>query len=142
MYADNCEFEYLCLGQSNGTVDDSYFVVSNSKTKYLNSNNRGHYGSGKGILKSCEVENLYVFCDPTDTSPELADVLGKVAWDLDANCKVDNTVVGSVGNGGIHEVTNPAECAEYLQYFKVSRSAEVTYAENAEYVLGDLLIVK
>ena len=142
LYAKGCEFEYFCNGQSNGTVDNVTSVLEDTTIKYLNSNNRGHYGSGKATLKNCHVENFYVFAAP-DEGAECADILGKVAWDFDADCVIDNTEIGRVGNDtGVHDVTTPDECAKYLDYVKVSRDTAIIYTNGAEDVLGDLLITK
>lgn len=140
--ADNCEFEYFCNGQSNGTVDNCTSVVSNCKIDYLNSNNRGHYGSGKCTLKGCEIDKFFVFA-ADDEGAECADILGTVAWDVDAASTINEVIIGKAGNGGSHAVTTPDECAKYLEYLKLSRSTDVKkYADNAEFILGDKLVIK
>lgn len=142
IYADNCEFEYFCNGQSNGTVDNCTSYVSNCKIDYLNANNRGHFGSGKASIKNCVVKNFYVFA-ADDEGAECADVEGTIAWDVDAATTIEKLVVGKVGNGGSHLVEDPAECAKYLDYVKLSRDTKVDeYGENAEFILGDKLVIK
>ena len=144
MYADNCEFEWLCCGQSNGTVDNAYLVISNSKVKYFNTANRGYCGDAKSIVKGCEIENAYILGDLDElTNRELAKPEGKVYVDYDANCKIDNLCVGCVGEpGNGHVVETYEEAVQLISAVKISRDAQVTYAEGTEATLGDLLAIK
>lgn len=138
MTVENCTCEYLCNGQSNGTIYNVKSTITDSTITYFNNNNRGHYYDGKVYFKGGNtVENLFVFCD-NDPNKEMADVRGKIYVDINAGDKA-NLYVGSVAN---HEVTTAEEADLYLDAVKISRSADITYERNADAVLKDVLRIK
>lgn len=139
LFVDGGEYEYLCNGESNGTVDNCYAEISNAKIGHLNSLNRGHYGNGKTILKNTEVVEGYVFADPKESDPSMADISGKVSLDFDKNCVISDFCVGAISNV---EVTDAATAAEHIGSFKISRDTAIIYSRNADVILKDIIVVK
>ena len=139
MYAENCEFEYGCNGQSNGTVVNVSSTLKDCKVQILNENNRGYWGNGSLTLKGGnEVDKAYVLGDITDMPT--AEVTGKVdLFDVSATDTVKEFYVGAVGNA---EVKDYETASKYINAVKISRSANVIYANNADVVLKDILSIK
>ena len=139
LYVDGGSYEWLCNGQSNGTVDNSYTELNNCKVHYLNNNNRGHYGSGSIIIKGCDIQEEYAFADPKESDKDMADIRGTVSIDIDANTSVSDFCVGAISNV---EVTTAEEAAKYIKSLKVSRDASIVYTRNADKLLKDIIVVK
>ena len=140
LYADNCKFEYACNGQSNGTIYNSKSVFSNCAIKYLNNNNRGHYGSGKLILNNSNtVEYGYIFYDPTEDNKEIADIRGLVSIDIDKDNIINDFCVGKISNV---EITTAEEASKYIKDLIISRDAKITYTRNADIILKDIQRMK
>ena len=139
MDVENCVCEYACNGQSNGTIYNTESVFSGCTITYLNNSNRGHYGDGKLTLKGDNnIKNQYVFCD-NDPNAEMSDVRGKISIDINATDTVESFYVGSVSN---HEVTTAEEADKYVSSIKISRSANIIYANKADIVLKDVIRIK
>ena len=139
MEVENCKCEYLCNGQSNGTIYNVKSTVSGTEVTYFNNNNRGHYGDGKVIFNGGNViENGFVFCD-NDPNVNMADVRGKIYIDINATDKFDSFTTGSISN---EEVTDADTAAKYIDAIKISRSADVVYTRNADVILKDIIRIK
>lgn len=136
---DGGTYKWYCTGQSNGVVDNCSAVIANATIEYFNHVNRGHYGSGKSVVKGCTIANFSVLGDPREPDKDMADVRGTLAVDVDADTTCPDFCVGAVSNV---EVTTHNEAAKYIDYVKVSRDAEITYTRNAVEILGDLLAIK
>ena len=132
-------YEWYCTGQSNGVVDNCKATVNGATITYFNHNNRGHYGSGKSVMKGCTITEGYVFGDPKESDPDMADVRGTISVDFDKDCVVSDYCVGAISNV---EVTTYEEAKKYIDYVKVSRDTDITYTRNAETILGDRLAIK
>lgn len=138
--AENSKFTYACDGQSNGTIYNTKSTFIGCEIEILNSNNRGHYGDGETILKGKNiVNNCYILGDCSESDPEMADVRGKVSYDINATDTVKALITGAVSNV---EVTDPDEAAKYIDSVKISRSANIVYARNSQYVLKNVLRIK
>ena len=138
MVADGCKCEYLCNGQSNGTIYNTKSTISNCEITYFNDNNRGHYGDGKVIFNGGNViENCFIFCD-NDPNVEMADVRGKIYMDIHSGDKM-NLYVGSISN---QEVTTADEAAKYIDTLKASRDVDITYMRNADTIIKDIIRFK
>ena len=139
MVVDNCKCEYLCNGQSNGTIYNVKSTITNTEVTYFNNNNRGHYGDGKVIFNGGNtIVNGFVFCD-NDPNREMADVRGKIYMDINASDKFENFCAGSISN---KEVTEAEVADQYIDAIKISRNADVIYIHNADIVLKDVIRIK
>jgi len=140
MYAENCKFVYACNGQSNGTVYKTNTTLINCEIEFLNQNNRGHWGDGKLTFKGGNViKNGFLFCDCTEPDPNMADIRGKVSYDVSATDTFDAFCVGAISNV---EVTTAEEAAKYIDSIKISRNAKITYTRNADIILKDIIRIK
>ena len=129
MVVNGGKYEYLCIGQSNGLVDESHVFINGAEIKYLNSNNRGAAGDLYGTLKASKIEKMFAFGDPSDE----ASTLDKVGWDLDADCEVVALQVGSIESV---PVTDPEVAAKYIDYFKISRDTKIDeYIDGADKII-------
>lgn len=137
--AEGCECDYLCNGQSNGTVANVNSVLKGCKIDILNQNNRGYWGNGSIVSKGGnEINKQYVFGDITDMPTAL--VTGKVGLiDIDATDTIKEFYVGAIGD---KEITSAEEAAKYVDLIKISRSTNIIYANNADVILKDIIRIK
>ena len=85
-----------------------------------------------------EIENAFVFNDPADDK-EMADIRGKVYCNIDKGTKIESYSVGAVANVVI---TSGEEAAKYIDTIKISRDADITYTDNADVILKDIIRIK
>jgi hypothetical protein len=137
--AEGCECDYLCNGQSNGTVANVSSVLKDCKIDILNQNNRGYWGNGSIVSKGGnEINKQYVFGDITDMPTAL--ITGKVSLiDIDATDTIKEFYVGAIGN---KEITSADEAAKYVDLIKISRSTNIIYANNTDVILKDIIRIK
>lgn len=140
LIAENTKFVYACDGQSNGTVYNVKSTFTNCEVDILNSNNRGHYGDGKTILNGGNIIHTgYVLGDISESDPQMADVRGKVSYDIAASDSIESFIVGGVSNV---EVTDGETAAKYIDSIKISRDSNITYDRNSDRILKDIIRVK
>lgn len=140
LYAENCKITYACNGQSNGTIYNVTSTYKNCEIEIFNNNNRGHYGDGKAIFKGLnKITNFYCLGDSSESDPQMADVRGKVSHDINATDVVEKFYVGAVSDV---KVTTADEAAKYINSITISRNADVTYKEDADIILKDIIRIK
>ena len=139
LYIDGGKYTYVCNGQSNGTVDYCFAEIKNATIDYLNTNNRGHYGSGDTTVKNCIIKEAYIFADPKTPDTQMADISGKISMDIEGSTVINDFCVGAISN---IEVATAEVAKKYIKSFKISRDAKITYTRNAESILKDIIILK
>lgn len=139
LYATNCECDYICNGQSNGTVGHCYTKAVNCKVnEALSTINCGAQDSADTVLVGCTINNGFILADPADED-EVAELSGQVSYDIDAATAISNFDIGRTAVG---IVETHDEAKQYVKYCKVSRDAAMIYANNADKILDDILVIK
>lgn len=132
--AKDSKFDYFTSGGSNGGTNETEVSAENCSIKVFQNTNRGFVRSSKGELKDCTVEVCAVCGDPTDSSVD--GTVDRVKLDLDGG-KI-NLYAGT--NGGVAVTAEVAQ--SIVESVKVGRDTEITYMQNADQILGDLIRFK
>ena len=125
---------FLACG-SNGHTGKASATAINSEIEYMQTTNRGPVDDSELIVKGSVVNYLFPTGDSTDSS--VNGTVAKSRMEIDASSKV-NLYPGT--NGG--EVITAEVADEIIDVIKISRSADVTYKENAEEILGNKIKIK
>ena len=125
---------FLACG-SNGHTGKASATAINSEIEYMQTTNRGPVDSSELIVKGSTVNYLFPTGDSTDKTVD--GTVGKARVDVDASSKV-NLYPGT--NGG--EVITAEDAEEIIDVIKISRSADVTYKENADEILANKIKIK
>ena len=132
--AKDSKFDYFTSGGSNGGTNETEVSAENCTIKVFQNTNRGFVRSSKGELKDCTVEVCAVCGDPTDSSVD--GTVDRVKLDLDGG-KI-NLYAGT--NGGVAVTAEVAQ--NIVESVKIGRDTEITYMQNADQILGDLIRFK
>ena len=130
------KIEYLAPGGSNGKTDSCRLTVENSEiSKNFTTVNRGLIGSAKVSMNNCIVEKYTVLADPTDTTVN-GGVISNVRHDIIAG----EIKEFYVGNNGGEKLEDIEAVKPFVEYVKIGKTTIVNYMENADVILGELLI--
>lgn len=125
---------FLACG-SNGATNKAYASAINSEIEYMQTTNRGPVKESELVVKGSTVNYLFPTGDSTDKS--VNGTIAKSKVEVDAGSKV-NLYPGT--NGG--EVITAEDAEEIIDVIKISRSADVTYKENADEILANKIKIK
>ena len=129
---DGCNIDYYTIGGgSNGKTDHDSATITNSKIKVLQTVNRGKAVAASVKIDKCEIENFYIGGETEDKT--VTGITGSVKFDV--NSGTYNVVPGTDGGELITDNS-------IVEYFKISRSANVTISDELVALLGDKYIVK
>lgn len=127
----NSTIEYCTTGGSNGRTDSANLTLVNSKVNVFQSANRGNVNRSVAKIDKCEIENLYVGGEATDST--VTGCTGSLKYDI-----TTGTYHILAGSNGGKEITT----ADIVESVKVSRSAEVEIDSEFEAMLGFKYVVK
>lgn len=128
------KMKWAHVGGSNGRTDSGRLTAENSEIEMFSSVNRGCLGSAKFKFNNCNVEKYYILGDSSTTSTGI--VLGTVAHDIIAG-EIKEFYVGINGD---QKFENSEELKPLVEYVKIGKTTVVNYMENADVILGELLI--
>lgn len=129
--AKNTKFGYFIAGGSNGGTNECEVELENCTADVFQTTNRGFVRAADADLKDCTIKVCAVCGDPTDES--VTGTVDSVKMDLTGG-KV-SLYAGT--NGGI--AIDNAKANEIVEYVKIGRETEVTYMENADQILKDVI---
>ncbi len=125
---------FLACG-SNGATGKAAASAINSTIEYMQTTNRGPVGYSELEVKGSTVNYLFPTGDSTDKT--VNGTVSKAKVEIDASSKV-NLYPGT--NGGT--VITAEDANEIIDVIKISRSADVTYKDNAEEILANKIKIK
>ena len=125
-------YGYTLLCPSNGYFGSCKATIEDTTAHMLQSTNRGIVDKVDATLNNCTFDYVFVAGDNTDST--VKGIVNQVALDIG---KGTYKLLAPGTNGGV-ELTDNA----IVKYVKYSRSADITFSENAKPVLGDKLIMK
>ena len=125
---------YLACG-SNGATGKATATAINSEIEYMQTTNRGPVKDSELVVKGSKVNYLFPTGDSTDKSVNGTVLKSRV--EVDASSKVD-LYPGT--NGG--KVITAEDAEEIIDSIKISRSADVTYKEDADKILANKIKIK
>ena len=125
---------FLACG-SNGATNKASATAINSEIEYMQTTNRGPVNESELVVKDSTINYLFPTGDSTDAS--VNGTIAKARVSVDAGSKV-NLYPGT--NGGTVITAEVAE--EIIDVIKISRSADVTYKEDADKILGNKIKIK
>lgn len=128
------EIEYILLCASNGHTGSVVATVEGVKGTILQTNNRGIVDSVKATIKDCEITNLFVAGDDTDST--VTGITNLI--NLDIGKGTYKLIPGT--QSGVEMTADVA--AQTVGKVKYSRSADIEFADNTKSVLGDKLVLK
>ena len=130
------EAKWLLACGSNGATGSASATLINSKAKFMQTVNRGIVKESELYVKDSEVEYLFPTGDSTDkTVNGIIEKVNKV--EINAGSKV-NLYPGT--NGGVAITKEDAD--KIIKRIEISRNADVTYEEDADKILGDVIVIK
>ena len=125
---------FLSCG-SNGATNKASAKAIDSTITYMQTTNRGPVSYSELEVKDSTVDYLFVTGDSTDSS--VNGTVKKAKVEVDASSKV-NLYPGT--NGG--KVITAEDAEEIIDVIKISRSADVTYMEDADKILANKIKIK
>lgn len=125
---------FLACG-SNGATNKASATAINSEIEYMQTTNRGPVSESELEVKGSIVNYLFPTGDSTDKT--VNGTVKKAKVEVDASSKV-NLYPGT--NGG--EVITAEIAEEIIDVIKISRSADVTYKEDADKILANKIKIK
>lgn len=125
---------FLACG-SNGHTGTASASAIDSEIEYMQTTNRGPVDDSELIVKGSVVNYLFPTGDSTDKT--VNGTVAKSRMEIDASSKV-NLYPGT--NGG--EVITAEVADEIIDSIKISRSADVTYMEDADKILANKIKIK
>ena len=134
MVAKNTKFGYLTAGGSNGGTNETEIEAENCTIDVFQTTNRGFVRSAEGALKNCTVKVCAVCGDPTD--PSVDGTVDSVK--LDFTRGTINLYAGTNGGAAVDAET----ANEIVEYVKIGRETNVTYMNNADQILKDVIRLK
>jgi hypothetical protein len=139
-YIENCEFDYLITGGSNGgTGICTDTKVVNSKINIFQTNNRGYVNEvEKVVFDNCTIEHLFIAGDSTDsTVTGVTNHIGK----FEINGKSDVVLYVGTQNGQL--IASNDELKALIDKIAISRDTKYTFGdENGASLFGDLISIK
>lgn len=125
---------FLACG-SNGRTNKGVATAENSTIEYMQTTNRGHDIEAELYVKKSTVNYLFPTGDSTDKN--VTGTIAKVKMEIDNGSKA-NLYPGT--NGGVVITAEDAE--EIIDSIKISRSADITYKEDADIILKSKIKIK
>jgi hypothetical protein len=125
---------FLACG-SNGATNKASAKAIDSTIEYMQTTNRGPVSESELEVKGSVVNYLFPTGDSTDKT--VNGTVKKAKVEVDASSKV-NLYPGT--NGG--EVITAEIAEEIIDVIKISRSADVTYMEDADKILANKIKIK
>lgn len=128
------KIEYLTAGGSNGKTNVTKVTITDSEVKSIHSANRGIVCDSTINVSNSVVEEL------APLGRTASDVTGTDEKVLVNLSNGGNVTIDTGINGGIpvtKEVAN--ECVSAI---KISRTTDVTYTNGADYIYGDVIVIK
>lgn len=132
--AKNTKFGYFIAGGSNGGTNECEVELENCTVDVFQTTNRGFVRAADADLKDCTIKVCAVCGDPTDSS--VTGTVDSVKMDL-----TGGEITLYAGTSGGVAIDNE-KANEIVQYVKVGRETEITYAENADQILKDVIRLK
>lgn len=118
---------FLACG-SNGATNKAIAVAKDSEIDYMQTTNRGPVNYSELVVQGSNIKYLFPTGDSTDAS--VNGTVKKVRMEVDAK-SIANLYPGT--NGG--EVITAEVADEIIDRISISRSAEITYKEDADKIL-------
>lgn len=128
------KIDYILLCSSNGKTSNVEATLTGVKGTILQSTNRGIIENVKATIKDCEIDNVFVAGDATDST--VNGVVNKVGYDIG---KGKYTLLLGT-NGGTELDKETAE--QIVDKIKFSRAADITINQEVKDVLGNKLVLK
>ena len=125
---------FLACG-SNGHTGKSSATAINSKIEYMQTTNRGPVDESELIIKGSNINYLFPTGDSTDST--VNGTVGKVRMDIDSGTTA-NLYPGT--NNGVVITAEVAD--EIIDSIRISRSANITYKDNADKILENKIKIK
>ena len=118
---------FLACG-SNGATNKAIATAKNSEIEYMQTTNRGPVEFSHLVVEGSKINFLFSTGDSTDST--VNGTVNKARVDIDAK-SIANLYPGT--NGG--EVITAEVADEIIDRISISRSAEITYKEDADKIL-------
>lgn len=132
--ASGCEIGWLTTGGSNGRTNVCEVNVEDSTITCFQTVNRGTVNDARASIKNCTTSILAVCGDPTDSSVD--GTVERVRLDITGGTA--NLYGGT--NGGVAVDYNTVRGV--VEYVKISRTSNITYKNDADDILGELIRLK
>lgn len=128
-------YDYMISGGSNHATGSSVVTVEDAKIGIYQSTNRGVVDSADIKFTNCEVENLFVGGDPTDST--VTGTTNNIKIDI---CKGGKYNIG-IGTEAGQKLT-AEDIDRIVNSIKVTRNADITIDPELVTMLGSKYIVK
>ena len=133
MIINGGKYHYIAAGGSNGRTEKAVIKANDAEITNLITINRGIVGEAKMVITNCVVPELFVCGSNAD---DITGRVEKVSYDITGG----SIKLYAGKNGG--EALTYEEACKVVSALKISRRTEVEYMEEAEYLLGDIIVIK